>query len=124
VEGWSGMESWERISGRSLPSVRQKSECSTALMIFSSDKKKSDNAASNYPSPKPKYPCQHQPMQSLVLALHTTEPPLSHRRRMQSQSDDFGLSDDLITRLASLVHACSTACLSGTNCTDVFEGLL
>jgi hypothetical protein len=39
VEGWSGMESWERISGRSLPSVRQKSECSTALMIFSSDKK-------------------------------------------------------------------------------------
>ena len=52
------------------------------------------------------------------------EPPLSHRRRMQPQSDDFGLSDDLITRVAPLVHACSTACLSGTTCTDVFEGLL
>lgn len=49
---------------------------------------------------------------------------MSHRRRMQPQSDDFGLSDDLITRVAPPVHACSTACLSGTTCTDVFEGLL
>jgi hypothetical protein len=125
VEGWSRVRG--SVDGLCRACVR-KSGCSTALMISSSDKEKSDNAASNHPSPKPKYPCQHQPpmhgLQSLMLALHTTEPPLSHRRRMQPQSDDFGLSDDLITLLASLVHACSTACLSGTNCTDVFEGLL
>ena len=90
VVGWSLRGS---VDGLCRACVR-KSESSTALTISSSDKEKSDNAASNYPSPKPKYPCQHQPMhglQSLVLALHKTEPPLSHRRRMQPQSDELGL---------------------------------
>lgn len=78
------MESSERISGRTA-FAESASGSSTALMIFSSDKEKSDNAANIYPSPKSKLcPCQtmHGLLQSLMLAFHD-ETPWSHRSRMQ-----------------------------------------
>lgn len=79
------MESSERISGRTA-FAESASGSSTTLMIFSSDKEKSDNAANIYPSPKSKLcPCQTVHvllLQSLMLAFYD-ETPWSHRSRMQ-----------------------------------------